>query len=117
MSRLAVLVLALLAAAPAQSQAPPDSAGASPLAVAERPATPEGRMVWWCLADEYRRVAARAQDETVSGAARRAAVQSERAGPSPAEVGAMGLVPGQTVTVEVSPGRTCQTTVRRARSD
>ena len=106
----------VLLAAPAPP--PPASLAVSaerPAALADttdRPRTAHDRQAYWCLADTYRAVADRTDDPRVADAARRAAAQYERAGPTAAEVEALGLVVGQTVSVETAGGVACETTVR-----
>ena len=77
-----------------------------------RPPTVEGRAAYWCLADEYRRVAEATDDERIAHAARTAASRYDAAAPTAGQAEAAGWRAGQTVTVEVADGETCTTAVR-----
>lgn len=77
-----------------------------------RPNSLRGRFAYWCLADEYRQVAALATDGSIASAARRAAAQYERAGPSREQYFLEGFRPGQTVTASLGAFGSCTTRVR-----
>lgn len=77
-----------------------------------RPSTLRGRFAYWCLADEYRQVAAVASDSRIASAARRAAAQYDRAGPSREQYFLEGFQPGQTVTASLGAYGSCTTRVR-----
>ena len=76
-----------------------------------RPTALTGRFAYWCLADEYRNVAA-VTSGTVAQAARRAAAGYERAGPSRESYFLEGYRPGQTVTASLGAYGSCSTRVR-----
>lgn len=78
-----------------------------------RPSTLRARFAYWCLADEYRRVAVVAGDAHTAQRARAAADRYDRLGPGDALRDALGaLKPGETVTAPFGEGRTCTTVVR-----
>ena len=76
-----------------------------------RPSSLTGRFAYWCLADEYRNVAAVTSGRTAQ-AARRAAAGYERAGPSRESYFLEGYRPGQTVTASLGAYGSCSTRVR-----
>ncbi len=76
-----------------------------------RPSSLTGRFAYWCLADEYRNVAA-VTSGSIAQAARRAAAQYERAGPSRESYFLEGYRPGQTVTASLGAYGSCSTRVR-----
>ena len=76
-----------------------------------RPTSLTGRFAYWCLADEYRNVAA-VTSGTIAQAARRAAAGYERAGPSRESYFLEGYRPGQTVTASLGAYGSCSTRVR-----
>ena len=76
-----------------------------------RPSSLTGRFAYWCLADEYRNVAA-VTSGSIAQAARRAAAQYERAGPSRDAYFLEGYRPGQTVTASLGAYGSCSTRVR-----
>ena len=72
----------------------------------------EGRAAYWCMADIYRNVAAVSSGQ-IAAAARRAANQYERAGPSRDQYFfATSWRPGQTVTASLGAYGSCRTRVR-----
>ena len=71
-----------------------------------------GRFAYWCLADIYRNVAASATDSRITTAARRAAAQYERAGPTREQYFLEGFRPGQSVTASLGAYGSCTTRVR-----
>ena len=77
-----------------------------------RPGSTRGRFAYWCLADLYRNVAASSSDSRISGAARRAAAQYDRAGPSREQYFLEGFQPGQSVTASLGAYGSCTTRVR-----
>jgi hypothetical protein len=78
-----------------------------------RPMSLEGRMAYWCLADEYRRVAALSDDERVAEQARAAADRYEARAPNLQSAAILdGPKPGQTITVPLVDGAACTTVVR-----
>lgn len=77
-----------------------------------RPSSLRGRFAYWCLADIYRNVAASSSDSRISGTARRAAAQYERAGPSRDQYFLEGFSPGQSVTASLGAYGSCTTRVR-----
>ncbi len=77
-----------------------------------RPSSLRGRFAYWCLADLYRNVAASSSDSRISGTARRAAAQYERAGPSRDQYFLEGFSPGQSVTASLGAYGSCTTRVR-----
>ena len=76
-----------------------------------RPSSLTGRFAYWCLADEYRNVAA-VTSGTIAQAARRAAAGYERAGPSRESYFLEGYRPGQTVRASLGAYGSCSTRVR-----
>ena len=70
-----------------------------------------GRFAYWCLADIYRNVAASTSGQ-VRDAARRAAAQYERAGPTREQYFLEGFRPGQSVTASLGAYGSCTTRVR-----
>lgn len=70
-----------------------------------------GRFAYWCLADTYRNVAASTSGST-RDAARRAAAQYERAGPTREQYFLEGFRPGQSVTASLGAYGSCTTRVR-----
>ena len=76
-----------------------------------RPTSVRGRFAYWCLADTYRNVAASTSGQ-VRDAARRAAAQYERAGPTREQYFLEGFRPGQTVTASLGAYGSCSTRVR-----
>ncbi|MDT0631622.1 hypothetical protein [Rubrivirga litoralis] len=76
-----------------------------------RPSSLTGRFAYWCLADEYRNVAA-VTSGRIADAARRAAAGYERAGPSRESYFLEGYRPGQTVTASLGAYGSCSTRVR-----
>ena len=76
-----------------------------------RPSSLTGRFAYWCLADEYRNVAA-VTSGSIAQAARRAAAQYERAGPSRESYFLEGYRPGQTVSASLGAYGSCSTRVR-----
>ena len=77
-----------------------------------RPSSLTGRFAYWCLADEYRNVAAVTSDTRIANAARRAAAGYERSGPSRESYFLEGYRPGQTVTASLGAYGSCSTRVR-----
>ena len=72
----------------------------------------EGRAAYWCMADIYRNVAAVSSGQ-IAAAARRAANQYERAGPSRDQYFfSTSWRPGQTVSASLGAYGTCRTRVR-----
>ena len=71
-----------------------------------------GRFAYWCLADEYRNVAARTTDSRIAGLARTAAARYERAAPTREQYFLEGYSPGQTVTASLGAYGSCTTRVR-----
>ncbi|GAB5535711.1 MAG: hypothetical protein Rubg2KO_19600 [Rubricoccaceae bacterium] len=65
-----------------------------------------GRFNYWCLADRYRQLAASSTDSRIASAARRAAGQYERSGPTREQYFFEGYKPGQTVSCSVTGGST-----------
>ncbi len=76
-----------------------------------RPTSVRGRFAYWCLADTYRNVAASTSGQ-VRDAARRAAAQYERAGPTREQYFLEGFRPGQSVTASLGAYGSCTTRVR-----
>lgn len=72
----------------------------------------QGRFAYWCLADIYRSVAATASDSRIAAAARRAAAQYDRAGPTREQYFLAGYRPGQTVSSSLGSYGSCSTRVR-----
>lgn len=78
-----------------------------------RPSTTAGRAAYWCLADQYRNVAASTNDSRIASQARRAAAQYDRAGPSREQYFLdPGWRPGQSVTASLGSFGSCTTRVR-----
>ena len=65
-----------------------------------------GRFNYWCLADRFRQLAASTTDSRIAGAARRAANQYERSGPTREQYFFENFKPGQTVSCSVTGGST-----------
>ncbi len=71
-----------------------------------------GRFAYWCLADEYRNVAARTTDSRIASLARTAAARYERAAPTREQYFLEGFEPGQTVSASLGAYGSCSTRVR-----
>ncbi len=71
-----------------------------------------GRFAYWCLADEYRNVAARTTDSRIASLARTAAARYERAAPTREQYFLEGYSPGQTVSASLGAYGSCSTRVR-----
>ncbi|MEM0961310.1 MAG: hypothetical protein AAGK21_02060 [Bacteroidota bacterium] len=76
-----------------------------------RPSSLRGRFAYWCLADEYRSVAARTTGR-IATLSRRAAAQFERAGPTRDQYFLEGFRPGQSVSSSLGAYGSCTTRVR-----
>ena len=77
-----------------------------------RPTSVRGRFAYWCLADQFRNVAASTNDSRIAGAARRAAAQYDRSGPSREQYFLEGFSPGQSVSSSLGAYGSCTTRVR-----
>ncbi|MEM1116046.1 MAG: hypothetical protein AAF845_04935 [Bacteroidota bacterium] len=77
-----------------------------------RPTTLRGRFAYWCVADEFRNVAARTTDSRIARTARTAAARYERSGPSREQYFLAGFQPGQTVSASLGAYGRCSTRVR-----
>ena len=78
-----------------------------------RPTSFRGRFAYWCLADEYRRVAAITNDEHIARLARAAANQYEALAPNLGNaLITEGPEAGQIITVPFVDGGSCTTVVR-----
>ena len=77
-----------------------------------RPSSLTGRFAYWCLADEYRSVAAQTTDSRIASVARTAAARYERAAPTREQYFLAGYQPGQTVTASLGAFGSCSTRVR-----
>ena len=77
-----------------------------------RPTSLTGRFAYWCVADEFRNVAARTTDSRIAGLARTAAARYERSGPSREQYFLAGYQPGQTVSASLGAYGSCSTRVR-----
>ena len=75
-----------------------------------RPSSVEGRAAYWCIADQFSRLAA-SGDSRIASQARRAASQYNRAGPSSQDYFFKGWTRGQSIRAS-SGGVSCTTTVR-----
>ena len=71
-----------------------------------------GRIAYWCLADIYRNVAAQTNNSRIASAARTAAAQYDRAGPSREDLFLAGINPGQSVTASLGAYGSCTTRAR-----
>ncbi|MEO0557005.1 MAG: hypothetical protein AAF170_02355 [Bacteroidota bacterium] len=65
-----------------------------------------GRFNYWCLSDRYRQLAASTSNSQIASAARRAAAQYNRAGPTREQYFFEGYKPGQTVSCGITGGST-----------
>lgn len=77
-----------------------------------RPTSLTGRFAYWCVADEFRNVAARTTDSRIANLARTAASRYERAGPTREQYFLQGFSPGQTVSASLGAYGSCSTRVR-----
>ena len=77
-----------------------------------RPSSPRGRVAYWCLADYYRNVAAQTNSSRIASAARTAAAQYDRAGPSREQLFLLGINPGDSVTSSLGAYGSCTTRAR-----
>ena len=76
-----------------------------------RPSSLTGRFAYWCLADEYRNVAA-VTSGSIAQTARRTAARYEQAGPSREQYFLEGYRPGQSVSASLGAYGRCTTRVR-----
>lgn len=76
------------------------------------PSSLTGRFAYWCVADEFRNVAARTTDSDIASRARTAAARYERAAPTREQYFLEGYQPGQTVRASLGAYGSCSTRIR-----
>lgn len=76
------------------------------------PSSLTGRFAYWCVADEFRNVAARTTDSRIASLARTAAARYERSAPTREQYFLEGYSPGQSVSPSLGAYGRCTTRVR-----